>query len=392
MTGKVDTILLAKIFKLLKYSANIDQFTEKLEAFKEKFGDAVYPALLFTTAHLEYSERTAKKHCKEILKRWSEAQKNINRGIDIRVILLDYFIAVNKKIKNPKIIEIKLFEQTQKETFVDELTQLYNYRYFKRALDVEIARANRYKSPLTLVIFDVDDFKNYNDTNGHLAGNKALKQLAGIISDTVRNIDVAARFGGEEFSLLLPETTKDGALVIADRIRCEVEKISFFNEKKQPMKNFTISGGLATLNVDAVSATDLINKADKALYKSKTLGKNRLTSYVEERRDFERVSAKAKGHIIFGKDSEEMVSVLNVSEGGVLFSFKRIIPLGTKLDMSLKIPGSKTKVHCQAKVKRTEELEENRLYEIGVRNVKLSKEGRKIIRDFLIAEAQKCSN
>ena len=311
--------------------------------------------------------------------------------MDFRVVLLDYFITVNKKIKNPKIIEIKLFEQTQKETFVDELTQLYNYRYFKKALDIEIARANRYKSFLTLVIFDVDDFKNYNDINGHLAGNKALKKLAGIISETVRNIDVAARFGGEEFSLLLPETTKDGGLIIADRIRCEVEKTIFANEKRQPLKRFTISGGLATLNVDATSASDLINKADKALYQSKALGKNRLTSYVKERRDYERVAARVKGCINFGKDCEEMVSVLNVSVGGVLFSFKRVIPLGTSLDMSLDLPGRRKKVHCQAKVRRTEELEENRLYEIGVRNIKLSKADREVVREFLVAEAQKCS-
>jgi len=309
--------------------------------------------------------------------------RDVNRDVDFRVALLDYFIDINKRIKNPKIIEIKVFQKTQQDTLTDELTQLYNYRYFIKSLGNEIVRASRYHSPLTLVIFDVDDFKHYNDTNGHLAGNKALKKLSQIIKKSVRNVDVVARYGGEEFAMILPETNKDGGMVISERIRAKVERSDFVKGSKQPMKRFTLSGGVATFNIDALTGSDLIQKADKALYRAKARGKNQIAIYVDERRDYERVSASIVGRLTVVSEAGDIFEVKNLSEGGLLFEFNRAVPLGTILHLSLNIPGRKTPIRCKAKVRRVEELKRNKKYDIGVSVIQIREPDKKAVKRFL---------
>lgn len=162
----------SEVQKLLIRESGVGQgFIDKVDRLTERFGDAIYPALIFVTAHLEFTKRSAKKHWQKILRHWQRMCQELGREIDFRVALLDYFVHINRRIKHPKIIEITIFQKTQQETFIDELTNLNNYRYFEKALAVEILRAKRYHVPLTLIMMDIDDFKVYNDCNGHLAGN-----------------------------------------------------------------------------------------------------------------------------------------------------------------------------------------------------------------------------
>lgn len=354
-----------------------------MESLEARFGNEFYYYLLFTTAHLEFEKRTAKKHCREILKHWGKMSRYLNREIDFRVALLDYFIDINKRIKNPKIIEIKIFQKTQQETYIDELTQLYNYRYFMKALDYEIVRANRYNTPLSLVIFDVDDFKHYNDTNGHLTGNKSLKKLAQIIKKSVRDVDIIARYGGEEFVMILPETNKEGGLMISERIREKVERSTFIKGEKQPLKRFTISGGLATLNVDAKTITDLIKKADQALYRAKARGKNQVALYVKERREFERVNASLIGRLTVASNTGDIFVVKDITEGGLLFEFHKAIPVGTILHLTLNLTGRVTPIQCKAKIRRLEELQKNKKYEIGVSIIQIRESEKKALKRFI---------
>ncbi len=379
-----------EINKLLAGNSRAHQpFIEKVDCLVERYGNDFFPYLFFTTAHLEFSKKTAKKHWNSILLHWEKMRKCVKREIDFRVALLDYFIDINRRIKNPKIIEIKIFQQTQQETFLDELTQLFNFRYFQQALQNEIGRANRYAAPLSLVIFDVDDFKHYNDTNGHFAGNKALKKLARTLKNSVRDVDVVVRYGGEEFALLLPETTKEGALVISERIRSKVERSKYAGGEKQPLKKFSISGGVATLKVDAATGTELIKKADQALYRAKSRGKNQIALYENERRDFERISASLVGRLNVVSDSGDLFSVKNLSEGGALFTFDRALPLGTILHLAFQMPGRKTPLPCKAKVTRVEELKKNKSYEVGVRIIQMREREKKSLKRFIALTMKK---
>jgi diguanylate cyclase (GGDEF)-like protein len=158
----------------------------------------------------------------------------------------------------------------------DEKTKLFNFRHFKSELHSEIARAKRFSESVSLIMIDVDKFKHYNDTNGHVLGDEALIKVAKLMKSICRETDKPARFGGEEFAILLPKTGKEEAVVFAERIRKAIEEAVFVNQEKQPGGNFTASLGVATFPEDGSDPELLVNSADKALYKAKEKGRNRV--------------------------------------------------------------------------------------------------------------------
>ncbi|MEK6531369.1 MAG: diguanylate cyclase [Deltaproteobacteria bacterium] len=169
-------------------------------------------------------------------------------------------------------------EALRELAITDGLTGLYNHRFMKQELDRGIKTALRFARPISVLMIDVDYFKHYNDTNGHGKGDMALKKIADIIGKCSREVDIAARYGGEEFSVILPETALAGALILADRIRQKVADEVILNEEKQPNGNVTVSVGVAEIKDDAKDVTALLQAADKALYKAKELGRNRVCS------------------------------------------------------------------------------------------------------------------
>ncbi|KXK03767.1 MAG: diguanylate cyclase domain-containing protein [Acidobacteria bacterium OLB17] len=161
----------------------------------------------------------------------------------------------------------------------DPLTGLLNRRYMVQRLSEEVKRSNRHGYPMAFVMLDVDHFKSYNDTFGHPAGDEALKIVASVIRDTLRDADVAVRFGGEEFAILLPQTTDAEAANIADRVRQNVASTEF------PHRKVTISVGVAPCSGDVCAEMDIINAADKALYRAKAEGRDRVSIYRGEEED-----------------------------------------------------------------------------------------------------------
>jgi len=166
-------------------------------------------------------------------------------------------------------------EQLEQLLITDEKTGLYNFREFRRRLRDEWARAERYRTPLSLVFLDVDDFKKLNDHLGHLAGDRVLAEFATLVVGGARASDFAARYGGEEFSVILPHTQLDMALRVAERIRCAVREFVFLADEAP--SRVTVSAGVATYPSPAIDSVDtLIRAADVALYRAKDLGKDRV--------------------------------------------------------------------------------------------------------------------
>jgi len=197
--------------------------------------------------------------------------KGINGSVD-QVCLIIYDVtdvAVNRRQLQAANAELQRLSST------DRLTGLYNRGHWEEMLRLDYARHRRYDSQAALVMFDIDHFKSINDTYGHQVGDAVIQQVAELIRENLRDSDVAGRYGGEEFVVLLPDTDKQGALTFAERLRHAVESHEVQHE--QHRIRFTISLGVADLSVPSSSHAQLIEWADSALYASKAAGRNRVT-------------------------------------------------------------------------------------------------------------------
>lgn len=173
----------------------------------------------------------------------------------------------------------RLYTELKNQAIIDHLTGLYNFSYFQKRFEEEVRRASRYSRALALIMFDLDDFKAYNDRFGHLLGNDALFIVGRIIKDSIRDVDMAARFGGEEFVLLMPETGVE-AVLSANRIRERVSKAhEQATNKIWLAERLTISGGVAIFPQGGSTSAELLGNADKALYCAKSTGKNKIINF-----------------------------------------------------------------------------------------------------------------
>lgn len=167
-----------------------------------------------------------------------------------------------------------LYDKVQRLSITDGLTGLFVHRHFQARLDEEMKRAERYKESLSLIMLDIDHFKKFNDSFGHLAGDAVLKRVAQRIREGVEHVDIVSRYGGEEFVVILPKRDKGQARLLAEKIRQNIEKDEISYEGKE--LKVTVSSGLASFPDDAMTKKGLIDKADQALYRAKHDGRNRV--------------------------------------------------------------------------------------------------------------------
>ncbi|MEZ4703851.1 MAG: sensor domain-containing diguanylate cyclase [Bdellovibrionota bacterium] len=187
-----------------------------------------------------------------------------------QLVELTDFIAIG--IENYKYVQ-KIEELTIK----DDLTQLYNSRQLHQILDREIDLSKRYKREFSVIFFDLDHFKKVNDAHGHVFGSALLSEVGGIVNSNMRSTDYAARYGGDEFVIVLPETTKEMAMEFAERLRNVIEKHSFLKNMGKDI-HFTASFGVATFPTNAQSKDEIIQMADNAMYDAKKKSRNRVMS------------------------------------------------------------------------------------------------------------------
>jgi diguanylate cyclase (GGDEF)-like protein len=168
---------------------------------------------------------------------------------------------------------LRLAQNVEKLAVTDDLTQVYNYRFLKSALRREIKRAGRYHQDLALLMVDVDNLKTYNDRHGHLRGSFLLREMAGLFATHVRSWDLVAKYGGDEFTVILPQTNITGALTAAERLRAAVETHRFPLARPGEI---TVSIGVSAFPADGQTTSALIETADRALYLAKQRGRNQV--------------------------------------------------------------------------------------------------------------------
>ena len=244
-----------------------------------EFADSFYSNLLDLFVHLLIEEEEAKQHWNSIFEHYDQICNKLERDVGLRLAIFDYFININKSLESPFLVEIKMFKEAEHHAIFDPLTSLFNRRYFQINVIKEIRRAIRYNKDLCIFLLDIDDFKKINDTYGHLFGDETLKKFAAFLKFMSREEDILCRFGGEEFIIILPETTATGALNYANRIRKAMKKDAFFKQHR-----ITFSGGVAPYPYGGNSASQLIANADASLYDAKLAGKDQVfVSKVENR-------------------------------------------------------------------------------------------------------------
>ncbi|HVP18145.1 MAG TPA: GGDEF domain-containing protein [Spirochaetia bacterium] len=165
-----------------------------------------------------------------------------------------------------------------RQATTDRMTGLFSHHFFEKTLDEELERARRYKSTFSLLMFDIDHFKKFNDTYGHLQGDRIIRDIARQLTRSIRQVDFPARYGGEEFAVILPAVDVKGALVVAERLRRKIETFPFPSADGGQPLHVTISVGVTEFDPESAYApSEIIREADRALYQSKEKGRNRVT-------------------------------------------------------------------------------------------------------------------
>jgi len=332
-------------------------------------------ALIKHLTYLDLPEDQARSLIESAFRRRETIRSKSGYDLGVRLALFDLITSVEGRIDMPMLIDMATFEAIERSAITDGLTGLFNRAYFESRLQRETRRARRYTQHLSLLLLDLDNFKEVNDTQGHPAGDAVLREMGRLINSCVRDIDIAARYGGEEFTVILPETRRRGAFVVAERIRAEVEKI--FRRKKVFGKaiRLTVSGGLSCYPEDAEDPSSLLSKADKALYRAKSSGKNLIDIYFEEKRRDERIPVDdGRVKAILRREGarsspRQSGRVRNISEGGLLVELTEPVPVGCEMQVSFSL-GSEHAYTLRSTVVRVEPGASNgkrRRYEAGLR-------------------------
>ncbi len=252
-----------------------------------------------------------------------EFEKKLLREVDIRVVILEYFLNDVKVLVNPKILEMKIFEKLIGLSYRDFKTGLYNFLFFKNSVLREVKISQEIRKNFSILLIDLDNFKPINDQFGHKFGDRLLVDFGYVLKSCCREYDVPCRYGGDEFAVLMPLTGRIGARVLAEKIR--EKTFEFFAEKSL---NITTSIGISTFPMDGESFEELIEKADKFLYFSKKRGRDTVTDIFDytdedERRFYPRFRLENQNIYVLVSSGNRVFDarVLDISKNGVSLAF-----------------------------------------------------------------------
>jgi diguanylate cyclase (GGDEF)-like protein len=341
---------------------------ENLLATAEELYEAgeenIYARLLHVMCHLRLSPAEARKSWQAILKHRDLLESKLGRKTGFRVAMVDYFVNESRDIRNPKVIEIHVYAETARQAAIDELTGVFNRRFFEAALEREFKQAVRHKREFSLLILDIDNFKRINDTHGHTTGDAVISALGKLLKKMIRSEDTACRIGGEEFAVILPETGPGGAEVVSEKIRSEFARL------KIAATDLSLSGGLATFPLDASSTEELIDRADQMLYFAKYSGKNRVICYSRNKRrhiryplQWELTISRASGES--GKTRSQDISI-----EGISFELDEVTHPGELMSLHLNLDDESIELPVQ--IVWADSNAQNRRYRVGARFIRLT--------------------
>lgn len=262
----------------------------RLEELERQRGPRLYSDALFCLTQERFRPDRARELWAAIVEHKELLSRALGRNVGVTVAALDYLSNVRRVLARPLLIGSRKMAQVAEVALKDGMTGLFDHATFMRQVEAELTRARRYRDPVSLVLMDIDDFKAVNDVHGHLTGDEVLANIGGLIDEIVREVDVAGRYGGEEFAVLMPRTEVSEALAVAERLRRAIARA------RAGGVGVTISAGVAAVPDHADDASSLVRAADDALYRAKAAGKDRvLPASVADRADeADRHAARAR--------------------------------------------------------------------------------------------------
>ncbi len=243
-----------------------------------------YSWLLNMLRHSDSGSEEAYPNWDRIVEHKLWMSRTLEHDVPVVVALLDHLLKHGGDSVDARLTERAFLKRLSRSVVLDELTRLYNRRFFDELLRREVKRAERYDLDFSLLMLDLDDFKSCNDRFGHLFGDGVLSGLGSLLKNTVRDVDLPCRYGGEEFAVIFPETSAQAALVVAERVRRVLKQAQFQTDGSPCTFSLTASGGIASYQHEGETADELIAAADSALYEAKSRGKNRICFLIQERR------------------------------------------------------------------------------------------------------------
>ncbi|MFH1019719.1 MAG: diguanylate cyclase [Pseudomonadota bacterium] len=358
-----------------------EDLMDRLNFLVRQEGETACKVILELLIHRNFGHKEAVQYWQGIVDHHRTISTSLGRPVSLSVTVCDYFSLHDMGVNLPKLIDVHEFEAMHIERQFDFLTGLHNKQTLENALNQEFIRAERHHRKLSVLFLDLDSFKEINDRHGHLTGDKMLQHVGRILTQNKRSVDIAARFGGDEFVMLLPDTDKKEALNLAERIRTEINKEIIVVENKEVL--LTVSGGIATYPDDALSGKGLFKCADNALYQAKHLGKNIVLLHEPEKRRSKRVDIMAP-LTITQIDAEPFklapIQSKNLGCNGILLESSVPINRGSLLELEITLDD--TKLTIQGEVVRMEKVGKER-FDIGVSFLMTQGTANSMLRDYL---------
>jgi diguanylate cyclase (GGDEF)-like protein len=241
-----------------------------------------YRDLIFALIQIRLPEDEAKRDWKEILNHKYLISEKLGRNVGIHVATLDYYTNIKKRIINPKIIDANDYVDTASRAIIDDLTKAYNRHFFDDEFRKLFLQARTSGRVFSLIMLDLDHFKIYNDLNGHIQGDIALIETVRILHAVCSQDDTVSRYGGEEFTILLPSQPLNLAIKTAENIRQAIFDYRFVNEQSLPSGRLSASLGVTSFRDDMDSPQNMLEEADVALYRAKNSGRNRIKAFLSD--------------------------------------------------------------------------------------------------------------
>ena len=311
---------------------------------------------------LELEEEIAQILFKDIQNHAKSLASTLGRPVGFRASAVDFLLNVKPILKPSRLIEWDRYEHLLTQSSKDSLTGLYNRRYFEVIIEKEQMRSKRYGYPFSIIYIDLDDFKRVNDSWGHAAGDEVLKGTASVLQKNLRTEDCAARFGGEEFVVLLPQTDAEGAMVFANRLIAGVKNYPFVD--KIPV---TFSGGIASFPRHGDMVQDLLQFADQGLYEAKMQGKDRVLVMQEGRRESKRYVAVMPLSFEVGPGNLHGGTVKNISLSGLAMDTDWEPQEGQEINLRFYVEDGERVYDIRSRIVWLEHSESMKRYTLGVR-------------------------